>query len=85
MGPPGLANKKAARLFAYLAERVGFGLSVIFRIPLRELAPCLAHYSAPKEKILNQRDFLAPIRLRDLIPSCGEVMRCSTHRTFAVA
>src|SRR5882757_5769580 len=52
-----------------VAERVGFEPSVTFEISLRELAPCLAHYAAPKEKILNQRDFLAPIRLQDLSDS----------------
>jgi hypothetical protein len=41
-----------------VAERVGFELSVTFEISLRKLAPCLAHNSIPKEKILNQREFL---------------------------
>jgi hypothetical protein len=42
---------------------VGFEPSVTFRIPSWELVPSLAHYSVPKEKILNQREFLASIRL----------------------
>ena len=41
-----------------MAERVGFEPSVTFRIPLWELVPSLAHYSVPKKKILNQREFL---------------------------
>jgi hypothetical protein len=40
-----------------MAERVGFELSVTFRIPLRELGPSLAHFSVLKKKILNQREF----------------------------
>jgi hypothetical protein len=40
-----------------VAERVGFEPSVTFRIPLREFGPFLAHYSVPREKMLNQREF----------------------------
>jgi len=39
-------------------ERVGFEPSVTFEIPLRELAPYLAHNSVPEKQILNQREVL---------------------------
>jgi hypothetical protein len=68
-----------------MAERVGFELSVIFRIPPWELAPSLAHYSAQKKKILNQREFLGfdsvyRISLVPLMPDgIGDAFITSKH------